>query len=67
MPTQHVMSHADWIDAGGWAPAINVDPVDVVIACVDDDTGEVIWASWDAPDVDPATRINPDLPAVDHR
>jgi hypothetical protein len=36
-----------------------------VIICVDT-TGATVWASHDANTVDPAGRINPDVPAYDH-
>jgi hypothetical protein len=37
------------------------------IVCVNDDTGEVVWESHDSNTTDPAARINPDVPAEDHR
>lgn len=66
---QHIMTHAQWIEAGGWEPTIpgGAQPDWVVIVGVDTATGEAKWASWERPDVDPATRLNPDLPAVDFR
>jgi hypothetical protein len=37
------------------------------IICVNDDSGEVVWESHDHTSVDPAERINPDVPADDYR
>lgn len=65
--TQHVMTHEQWVAAGGWAPSTQVAATDIVIALIDDNTAEVFWASWAPSSVDPATRINPDVKAVDHR
>lgn len=65
MQTQRIMTHAQWIDAGGWEPSMPFGDDAIVIALIDDETGAVEWASWDDPTVDPATRLNPDFPAVD--
>jgi len=38
----------------------------VLIECVDDLSGEILWRSWAPEDVDPAIRLNPDsYPVVD--
>lgn len=37
------------------------------IICVNDRGGAVVWESHDHISIDPAERINPDVPAEDHR
>lgn len=48
---QTAMTHAQWIANGGWHPAIPTSDDDVVIACIDEDTGNAVWASWASADV----------------
>lgn len=65
--TQHIVTTDQWTALGGWEPAVEQAPGSVVIFASDDTTGEVAWASWAEGDIDPLTRLNPDLPAVDDR
>lgn len=65
--TQHIVTDAAWLAAGGWEPGVEQEADSIVIFAADDSTGEVIWASWASADIDPLTRLNPDLPAMDHR
>lgn len=65
---QHVMTHAQWIAAGGWQPSAGGVTDDWVVIVGWDLTAEqAVWASWAPPTVDPATRLNPSVPAKDFR
>lgn len=70
MATQHVLTWAQYREAGGDPPDPNgYEPTDdtVVIVCTDDTTGAVQWVSYAENDIDPAERLNPDVPALDYR
>lgn len=62
--TQHVMTvtqaRAAGVDTGGRPDT------DVAVVC-SDDGGAVAWVSYATSDVDPATRVNPSVPAQDWR
>lgn len=66
--TQHILTYPDYLAAGGTPPA-NYTPTDttVVIVCVDDASGAVVWASFDAAAVPVAERLNPTVAAKDWR
>lgn len=68
--TQHVMTCPHAVTAGldlGEMHEGTPDPGCIVIVCTEDSSGNVLWHSHDAATLDPATRLNPDVPAKDYR
>lgn len=68
--TQNVMTCQAAADAGltlgemhNGAP----QPDCIAIVCTNDATGDVVWHSHDSATIDPATRLNPSVPAKDYR
>lgn len=63
---QVILTHAQWIAAGGWVPSI-AQPDDAIVIAILRPDNTVESASWAPRDIDPAERMNPDIPAEDRR
>lgn len=67
--TQHILSYADYIAAGGDPPKDYAPTADtVVVVCQDDATRRVAWVSYAEESMTPvAERLNTGVPAQDWR